>query len=125
MIAVQDAAPRAMLGVATSTSQFFRSIGSAIGVAIMGTVMTQRMHQQVAESGAPETFRGFAENPDVFLQPAARAGLSPEMVHAFQQMLAGALHSVFLAGTAVCLAALVSVIFMPSVRLSSRRRDAA
>jgi len=125
MIAVQDAVPRSQLGIATSTSQFFRAIGSAIGVAIMGTVMTQRMHQQVSESAGVESLRQFAENPDVFLQPAVRDTLSPDMVRTFQQMLANALHSVFVVGTIICIAALVSVFFMPSIRLTSKPPEVA
>jgi MFS family permease len=123
MIAVQDAVPRAQLGIATSTSQFFRAIGSAFGVAIMGTIMTQRMHQQVQASSASLDLRQFAENPDAFLQPAARQALSPEMLRTFQQMLANALHSVFILGTVICVLALISAVFMPALRLSSKPRE--
>ncbi|OGL10560.1 MAG: hypothetical protein A3I17_11650 [Candidatus Rokubacteria bacterium RIFCSPLOWO2_02_FULL_72_37] len=43
LIAVQSAVPRADLGVATSVTQFFMSIGGAVGVSVMGTVMAQRL----------------------------------------------------------------------------------
>ncbi len=39
-LAVQNAVPREQLGVATSASQFFRQMGSTIGLAIFGTVLT-------------------------------------------------------------------------------------
>jgi hypothetical protein len=42
------------------------------------------------------------------------------MVGAFQQMLAHALHNVFMVGTVICIAALISVIFMPPHRLIRR-----
>jgi EmrB/QacA subfamily drug resistance transporter len=48
LIAVQSAVPRADLGVATSLTQFFRSVGGAVGVAVMGAVKTQRL-----DAGAP------------------------------------------------------------------------
>jgi EmrB/QacA subfamily drug resistance transporter len=41
LIAVQSAVPRADLGAATSMTQFFRTIGGAIGLSLMGAVMTQ------------------------------------------------------------------------------------
>jgi EmrB/QacA subfamily drug resistance transporter len=44
LIAVQSAVPRAELGVATSMTQFFRAVGGAIGLSVMGAVMTQRLH---------------------------------------------------------------------------------
>jgi len=43
LIAVQSAVPRSDLGVATSLTQFFRSVGGAVGVAIMGAVKTHRL----------------------------------------------------------------------------------
>lgn len=41
LIAVQSAVPRRDLGLATSVIQFFMSIGGAVGVSVMGTVMAQ------------------------------------------------------------------------------------
>ncbi len=43
LIAVQSAVPRSELGVATSVIQFFMSVGGAVGVSVMGTVMAQRL----------------------------------------------------------------------------------
>ena len=40
LLAGQSAVPREQLGIATSLGQFSRSIGGAVGVALMGTVMT-------------------------------------------------------------------------------------
>lgn len=48
LIAVQNAVPRSSLGVATSLTQFFRSVGGAVGVAVMGAVKAQRL-----DAGAP------------------------------------------------------------------------
>jgi len=44
LIAVQSAVTRSDLGAATSMTQFFMSIGGALGLSIMGTVMSQRLH---------------------------------------------------------------------------------
>lgn len=43
LIAVQSAVPRADLGIATSMTQFFRAVGGALGLSLMGTVMTWRL----------------------------------------------------------------------------------
>jgi EmrB/QacA subfamily drug resistance transporter len=121
MIAVQHSVARTQLGIATSTSQFFRSIGSAVGVAVMGTILTQRLNQEMAgAAGASDVFRKLAENPNVFLQPAIRESLSPEAVQTFQHMLAAALHSVFLVGTVICFVGLLFVWLVPPERLVAR-----
>jgi hypothetical protein len=43
LIAVQSAVARADLGAATSMLQFFRTLGGAIGLSVMGTVMAWRL----------------------------------------------------------------------------------
>ncbi|HEY3066590.1 MAG TPA: MDR family MFS transporter [Methylomirabilota bacterium] len=43
LIAVQSAVTRADLGSATSVTQFLRTVGGAVGLSIMGAVMTQRL----------------------------------------------------------------------------------
>ncbi len=42
-LAVQNALPQEDLGVATSTTQLFRSIGATVGLAIMGTVLNNHL----------------------------------------------------------------------------------
>jgi hypothetical protein len=85
----------------------------------MGTVLTQRMNHQIAAAGNTVNLRVLAENPNVFLQPAVRDSLPPDVVHAFQGILANSLHSVFLLGTTICFAALVSAWLIPAQRLTS------
>jgi EmrB/QacA subfamily drug resistance transporter len=43
LIAVQSAVERADLGIATSMTQFFRAMGGALGLSLMGTVMARRL----------------------------------------------------------------------------------
>jgi MFS family permease len=50
-LAVQNAVPLERLGVATSSSQFFRQIGSTVGVAVFGAVMTTALAAEVAKAG--------------------------------------------------------------------------
>src|SRR3989475_8843151 len=48
LIAAQNAVPRSMLGSATSLTGFFRSIGGAVGVAVIGSVMAPRLHPDLS-----------------------------------------------------------------------------
>src|SRR2546428_13680257 len=43
LIAVQSSVPRTDLGIATSMTQFFRAVGGALGLSVMGAVMTRRL----------------------------------------------------------------------------------
>lgn len=46
-LAIQNAVPREQTGVATSASQFFRQMGSTIGLAIFGTVLTTTLSTEL------------------------------------------------------------------------------
>jgi EmrB/QacA subfamily drug resistance transporter len=47
VVAVQNAVPHAALGVATATATFFRTIGGAFGVAVLGAVFANRLIAQL------------------------------------------------------------------------------
>jgi EmrB/QacA subfamily drug resistance transporter len=79
LIAVQSAVARAELGAATSMLQFFRTLGGAIGLSVMGTVMAWRLS---AGLGRAEALHGvfvtgllvcLAAVLSAFLVPAGRA----------------------------------------------------
>src|SRR4051812_28299842 len=52
VLAVQNAVPYSMLGVATSGSTLFRSIGGSLGTAVLGAVFTGRLKQDLPTGGA-------------------------------------------------------------------------
>jgi len=83
LLAGQSAVPREQLGIATSLGQFSRSIGGAVGVAMMGTVMTASL----------ATLQGQG-------MPLARA-------------MELSLHRAFIAGTIVSLVALAVAVKVP------------
>src|SRR3989442_4108904 len=84
LIAVQSAVPRSDLGAATAMTQFFMSIGGAVGLSVMGAVMAQRLHAGLPMAEALHgVFRvGFTvcvlAVASALLVPAGRA---PELAH--------------------------------------------
>jgi EmrB/QacA subfamily drug resistance transporter len=81
-LAVQNAFPRRYLGVATSSSQFFRAIGGTLGVAVFGTLVVTGIHDNldrnlpatVRESAAPALVEDL-EQPEIVLSDHGRAAL--------------------------------------------------
>jgi predicted MFS family arabinose efflux permease len=51
-VAIQNAVPPGMLGVATSAVTFFRSLGGAFGVALSGSLLTSRVDASLAAAGS-------------------------------------------------------------------------
>ncbi len=147
-IAVQNAVSRQYLGVVTSTTQFFRSIGGTIGLAIFGSVMTNRfasdlastVPQQVQDALGPAGFSGLAHNPQALVNPAAQqqlasqfgqaagtdgAGLLVQLLTALKLSLSHAIAEVFLLSTALMVAALIATAFIREIKLQQGARAAA
>jgi len=91
IVAVQTLVPRAQRGVATAAVLFFRNVGSTLGVAVMGAVLTARLGVQVT---------GLGHGP---------AGLPPGLAAAFVAEIG----VVFWLGTAATVLGLVSAWFLP------------
>lgn len=121
LIAVQQAVERGKLGVATSLNQFSRAIGGAIGVAIMGAVLSAGLTgnlRAAASSGAltPRQAEAFAANPNALIESGARASIAPEALAALQTALSKAIHPVFWVGALMAALGLVAVLFLPQAK---------
>jgi MFS family permease len=123
LIAVQQAVERSELGTATSLNQFSRAIGGALGVALMGAVLTSGLATQLQRAAmAPnspitvEQASSFASNPNALIDPSAREGLPVETFTVLQEAMAGAVRPVFWVGAFVSLFALVAAFMLPKRR---------
>ncbi len=86
-LAVQNVAPRERMGAATSSTIFFRSIGSTVGVAAFGSVMLTRYHSEFARavpSGVPRLALPYFNNPLLLMQ------VRPQLEQAFGRVPGGA-----------------------------------
>jgi hypothetical protein len=90
VIATQNAVAPGDLGVATSTIQFFRSMGGSLAVAGLGALLANRLADELPQRLGAAAAR---VDPDRLLQGAAAA---PALREATQAALAAALHGVWL-----------------------------
>jgi len=130
LIAVQEAVERSRLGIATSMNQFSRSIGGAIGVAIMGTVLTiglsiQIGHLSTGENSVltKEQAVAFEQNPNVLIDPEARATIPPETLVQLQTAMASAIRPVFWVGAIISLMAFFVVLLLPANLSAGTSKD--
>jgi EmrB/QacA subfamily drug resistance transporter len=107
LLAVQHGVARSRLGIATSLNQFSRSIGAAVGVAVMGALMTRSLQ------GVPLPRGGEGLGGDIMVLSGA-----------LRSQFAAALHQVFLAGAGVSAAGLAATLFLPRVDFGRGMRDA-
>jgi len=138
-ITVQNAVPHNVLGVATSASAFFRSIGGSVGLAIMGSVMNNRFAASLMSGLSPEIqsmmpqreLETWVRNPQALVNPGAQAQLKDFLVQLvpqgsaiFEQVLmelrealSTAISGVFLIGLAAVALALVIHFFIKEIPL--------
>ena len=103
LVAVQNAVPWGRRGVATSSVQFFRTIGGAIAVAIFGAVLNAAL--------APALAPGM--NANAALEPALRARLAPGQLSLLVGALDTGLHRIFLGFVVIAVGGLVASWFFP------------
>ncbi len=137
-IVVQNAFPFRQLGEVTATLTFFRSIGSTIGVAVMGTIMTNNFQTEF-QNNLPETLKRLVppggltqlQNPQILLSPQAVAAIQhrfaafgpqgavlfQQLVHAMRVSLSTAITNVFFLGFIIMLLGLFSVLFLREIPL--------
>ncbi|MGP1907906.1 MDR family MFS transporter [Metabacillus sp. JX24] len=143
-LTVQNAVEQKLLGVATASSQLFRSVGGTVGVAIMGTLLNSRMQDKMASmSSAGETNQMAAspelagkleslQNPQLLLDHEKLDGLKntlpPEAVPFFenvirqlQDSLSYALSGVFIFVTITMAVAILLTFFIKEIPLRSAK----
>ena len=119
---VQNASARRDLGVATASTQFFRNVGSTVGIAVFGTIMSSGLAGNIASHLPPGVAEQMAAsgkqvNAGAVLDPSALAGLPAEVATGVQRGLADSLHDVFLWGLVPLVFALVATVFIKELPL--------
>jgi EmrB/QacA subfamily drug resistance transporter len=85
-VAVQNAAPRQHMGTATASTQFFRAIGSTVGVAAFGSLLLT-MYKRDFQAGIPPGTPAIALKP--FANPLMLPLIRPQLEAAFGKFPGG------------------------------------
>jgi EmrB/QacA subfamily drug resistance transporter len=121
MLSVQNAVPWKLRGVATASTQFFRTIGGTIGVAIMGTILNAQMAQRFAPIFA-QFATAAAHLPkdiapaNVLLTPELRVSLPAAFLNQLQAALAQSLFWVYLLLLVLAVIGVATMLLLPSGR---------
>lgn len=124
LVAVQQAVERPQLGVATSLNQFSRAIGGALGVAVMGSVLTSGLSSQLIKAAGTggvlsvEQATSLASNPNALIEPSAKAALPAGILPILQDAMAAAIHPVFWVVAFVSVLALFICLFLPKPKVT-------
>jgi EmrB/QacA subfamily drug resistance transporter len=78
-LAVQSTVDRRILGVATSSTQFIRSLGATVGTAVIGSIVTRGYAEGLVANAppqAPQRLVSALENPQALVSEGAREALT-------------------------------------------------
>lgn len=124
-LVVQNAVARADMGVATASTQFFRNVGSTVGIAIFGAVMSSGLQEKIAShlpGGLPAQAGGHMDAGAV-LDPSALAKLPPAVADAVRWGLADKLTDAFALGLPILAVVFVATLFIPNTPLRESNDD--
>jgi len=101
------------MGVATASTQFFRTIGATIGVTVMGAMLTSNLHDELAGRLSPAQLAdvGGAASPGSLVAGGADS-LPSDVAAALRDALGAAIEPVFALGVPLMLLALVATVFV-------------
>jgi EmrB/QacA subfamily drug resistance transporter len=111
-LAVQNSVDRSRLGTATSSTTFFRTIGSSLGGAIFGTILISRLTHHLHQS-LPASAAGKVSISSITSGGTSQiAHLAPSLQHGILESFVRSFHDMFLIGIPFALAAFVAALFL-------------
>jgi hypothetical protein len=105
VVSVQNAVPWSFRGIATASTVFMRTLGSALGTAVLGAVLNLGLAQRLPELGS---------SVQTVVDPAKRAALPTSQIDYLSGAVAATLHQVYEASLILALAALAIAWLTPS-----------
>ncbi|MGW6100692.1 MDR family MFS transporter [Streptomyces sp. NPDC055157] len=112
MLVAQNSVELKDMGVASSATTLFRTLGSSFGVAIMGALFTGRVQDEMAARGG-----GTATAKSAQLDAASLAKLPDPVREAYQFAVSSGTHIAFMVGASVGVIALLAAVFVKEVPL--------
>lgn len=143
-LALQESFPPSELGVVTSSSQFFRSIGGTFGMTILGAIMNSQSSKLLTDNlipvlnqlpvqakGVADQFKTMIENDpqalySMLLSPKALAAMPAELknviVPIIKNSLVDSLNSVFWFGFVFVILGCLLTIALNKIKLTDRKK---
>ncbi|MFE6282331.1 MDR family MFS transporter [Streptomyces sp. NPDC057877] len=124
MLVAQNSVEMKDMGVASSSTTLFRTLGSSFGVAIMGALFNHRVQDVMAERAAGSEV-GQVTEQSAQLDAASLARLPEAAREAYQHAVSSGTHGAFLLGAAVAVVALIAAVFVKEVPLKGAGPEGA
>lgn len=126
ILAVQNAVPWRLRGVATASTQFVRTIGGTIGVAFMGTILNVQLAERFTPlfahfAAATERLPRNVSPSNILLTPNIRSLVPANFLQQLQNALSLGLFWVYLVVFALMVISLIAMFWLPGGRADQHR----
>jgi hypothetical protein len=134
-LAVQSTVDRRILGVATSATQFIRSIGATVGTAVIGSIVTKGYAEGLVANApprAPQRLVAALENPQALVSEGAREALSRlastfpggeqlvgQVIRAARESLSNSIHHGLVVVLFASAFAIIAALLMKNIRMEA------
>jgi MFS family permease len=115
MLVSQNSVEMKDMGVASSSTTLFRTLGASFGVAIMGALFNSRVQDVMSERAG--ALGSQVTEQSAQLDAKSLAKLPEAAQEAYQHAVSAGTHSAFLLGAVVAVIALVAAVFVKEVPL--------
>src|ERR671921_695542 len=140
-LAVQSTVEKRLLGVATSATQFIRSLGSTVGTAVIGSLVTSGYADYLNDNAPPQApgrLIKALEDPNALVSEQARNALDrvasafpggeqlvAQILQVSREGLSNSLHDGFVFTLVAVSGAIVAALFMKNIRLGDQEQATA
>jgi EmrB/QacA subfamily drug resistance transporter len=114
LVAVQNAVPQSSIGIVTAATAFFRSLGGAIGIAVLSTVLFATLETSSLGS--------HLAGGDMVHALLAASGASSDSAASMHRLAEHAFTRIFLVGACVAVVSFLLTLRLPDVTLRSRSK---
>jgi EmrB/QacA subfamily drug resistance transporter len=120
-VAIQNAVPMNRIGVVTSANQFFRQIGSTVGVAIFGTLLTNDLNSKLAVWAASAGLQSMnlSKLRGLSVDAQLHSGMM-DLPVAIRVLIADSVTHVFMLSIIVVVIALSATLMIPELPMRER-----
>ncbi len=116
MMVAQNSVEMKDMGVASSSTTLFRTIGGSFGVALFGAIYTHQLTSTMVDRLGPAASKAFSSGGSQ-QSPKAIEHLPAAVKAAYFQAVSNGIHQVFLWGTVLAVLCLVAAVFVKEIPL--------
>lgn len=111
IVGIQSAVGWEVRGIATATNMFMRSLGSALGVALLGGILNNQIKKYIMREGLDESVSIDAVN--ILLDPDQQSSFPEDILSLLKEGLTSGLHVIYAGLLFVAIVSLILIYFMP------------